>query len=420
MTDYSAKSAPAQGTGESMGPPPSARTLYAVYAVGLASNALVLMLKVLVPLWAIHLEMSASQIGLALGAGGVLPFLFAIHSGALMDRLGTRRVTLAFAVFSTLLAGLYPILPFVAAVFVLQLLSGITTNMGWVGAQALIVRFAHGDTTLISRFSLASRLGNLIAPISIGVVWDLFDAFAAFMFCAVWSATVVIALLMVPKLQTEPVGQQIRDQPLRLGELLPRLSDYVQAFAMMSIPAVAFIVIVTFIRIASSAMQGSFYVVYLENIGLTGTLIGILIAVAEGGGVFGSTLAGPLERYLAPHWVLMINVVLSLFFISVTPFLGGIFALLLIAAALRGLTQGISQPVMFAILSRAVSPRDQGLSIGLRSTANRLATMIIPPFMGFIVEASSIGASFVVVGGVMIGLCGVVCLVVRRIPGFKT
>ena len=189
---------------------------------------------------------------------------------------------------------------------------------------------------------------------------------------------------------------------------------------MMTIPAVAFIVIVTFIRIASSAMQGSFYVVYLENIGFTGTLIGILIAVAEGGGVFGSTLAGPLERYLAPHWVLMINVVLSLFFISITPFLGGIFALLLIAASLRGLTQGISQPVMFAILSRAVSARDQGLSIGLRSTANRLATIIIPPLMGFIVELSSIGASFVIVGGLMIGLSGVVCLVVRRIPGFKT
>lgn len=419
MTDGSAQSALAD-TGEPVGLPPSQRTLYAVYAVGLASNALVLMLKVLVPLWAIHLEMPAGQIGLAIGAGGLLPFLFAIHSGALMDRLGTRRVTLAFAVFSTVLAGLYPILPYVAAVYILQLLSGITTNMGWVGAQALIVRFAHGDTTVISRFSLASRLGNLIAPISIGAVWDLFGAFAAFMFCAAWSATVVVALLMVPKLQTEPVGQEVRVQPVRLGELLPRRGDYMQAFAMMAIPAVAFIVIVTFIRIASSAMQGSFYVVYLENIGFTGTLIGILIAVAEGGGVFGSTLAGPLERYLAPHWVLMINVVLSLFFISITPFLGGVFALLLIAASLRGLTQGISQPVMFAILSRAVSARDQGLSIGLRSTANRLATIIIPPLMGFIVEFSSIGASFVIVGGLMIGMSCVVCLVVRRIPGFKT
>lgn len=422
MSKDAAASAAEPSDGESAPPdsPIPTRILYATYAVGFSSNALIMMLRVLVPLWAIHLGMSAGEIGLAIGATGVLPFLFAIHGGALMDRLGSRRVTLVFATVSTLLAGLYPILPFVAALFILQLLSGITTNMGWVGAQALIVRFSHGNTSLISRFSVASRLGNLIAPIAIGAVWDLFGAFTAFMFCTAWSGMVVVALLMVPKLLTGPVDQESSDQPMRIGEILPRWSDYIQAFAMMAIPAVAFIVTVTFVRISAAAMQGSFYVVYLENIGMTGTLIGILIAVAEGSGVIGSFFAGPAERFLAPHWVLMINVVLSLLFIAITPFLGGIFALLLIASWVRGTAQGMSQPVMFAILSRAVSARDQGLSIGLRSTANRLATMLVPPMMGYIVEATDIETSFAIVGGLMIGICCAISLVIRRIPGFKT
>lgn len=396
-----------------------ARILYATYAVGLASNALVLMLRVVVPLWAVQLGMSAGEIGLAIGASGVLPFVLAIHGGSLMDRLGTRRVTLVFAVTSTVLCALYPIMPFVVALYLLQVLSGFTTNMGWVGAQSLIVQFGRGNTTLISRFSMAARIGTLMAPIVVGAVWDISGHWGAFLFCAAWSGTVVIALLMVPKALVETVAEKA-GQKVTLRDVLPRLSDYTSAVAMMAAPAVAFIVAVTYLRIGSSSMQGSFYVVYLEGIGYTGTLIGILIAMSEGGGMFGTVFAGPMERIMAPHWVLLLHIVLSLFFISITPFLGGIFILLLIASGFRGSSQGLSQPVMFAILSRAVSKREQGLSIGLRTTANRLATMMIPPIMGFIVEFSSIEMSFVIMGGLLIALCGVVGLIIRRIPGFKT
>lgn len=399
--------------------PIPARVLYATYAVGLASNALVLMLKVLVPLWALQLGMSAGQIGLAIGIAGVLPFLLAIHGGSLMDRLGTRRVTLVFAATSTVLCALYPFLPFVAALFLLQVLSGLTTNMAWVGAQSLIVQCGRGNTTVISRFSLASRIGTLMAPVTVGAVWDISGHWGAFLFCALWSFTVVAALLIVPKALVESAAEQADKAP-RLKELLPRLSDYIQAFAMLAVPAVAFIVAVTYLRIASSAMQGSFYIVYLESLGLTGTLIGILIAMSEGGGLFGTLVAGPMERVMAPHWILVLHAVLSLFFIAITPLLGGVFVLLLIAAGVRGSSQGISQPVMFAILSRAVSRREQGMSIGLRTTANRLSSMMIPPMMGYLVEATSIEASFYILGGGLIALCGAVGLVIRRIPGFKT
>ena len=78
------------------------------------------------------------------------------------------------------------------------------------------------------------------------------------------------------------------------------------------------------------------------------------------------------------------------------------------------------EPSQFAILSRAVSQREQGMSIGLRTTANRLATMMVPAVMGYFVEVTSIETSFVILGAVMIGLCGVLALVIRRIPGFST
>jgi len=59
--------------------PPSNRTLLATYAAGLTTNAFTLMLKVVVPLWALRLDMSPTMIGIAVGAGGTQ---LAISNGA--------------------------------------------------------------------------------------------------------------------------------------------------------------------------------------------------------------------------------------------------------------------------------------------------------------------------------------------------
>ena len=83
-------------------------------------------------------------------------------------------------------------------------------------------------------------------------------------------------------------------------------------------------------------------------------------------------------------------------------------------------SQGLTQPVMFGILARAVSAKQQGISIGLRTTANRLATLLVPIIMGVVADAVGIEASFLIVGGSLIALCGVAALVVRRIPGLQT
>ncbi len=396
-----------------------ARALYATYTVGLTTNSLVTMMKVIVPLWAVQLGMSPGQIGLAMGAGGLVPFIFSIHGGTMMDRLGTRRITIIFAALGAVTLLLYPMMPWVAALFILQMLSGYTTNMGWMGAQALIVQFGRGNTDMIAKFSFATRIGTVSGPILVGAIWDVAGPWGAFSFCALIGLSIVACTYMVPAKLTDGELAE-HPQAIRVADLVPRLADYIQAFAMMAIPAVAFVVAVTYIRIASSAMQGSFYVVYLEGIGFSGTLIGILLAMSEGGGMFGSFIAKPMEKLMAPHWVLLIFIALSLFCIAITPYLGGIFVVLLIASAFRGSAQGLAQPVMFAVLSRAVSRKEQGMSIGLRTTSNRLATMMVPTVMGYIVELTSIEDSFWIMGAILIGACGVIALIIRRLPGFQT
>src|SRR5688500_4216850 len=71
---------------------PDRRGLYGAYATGFLSMGQAELLTLVVPLWAMLQGASPTQIGTLVGARSLLTFFLAIHGGALMDRLGTRRV----------------------------------------------------------------------------------------------------------------------------------------------------------------------------------------------------------------------------------------------------------------------------------------------------------------------------------------
>ena len=68
------------------------RTQLPVYGTALFSNSIPDLVLVVMQLWLIRLDTSLFLIGLVFGARYLGPLLLAIHGGALMDRLGTRRV----------------------------------------------------------------------------------------------------------------------------------------------------------------------------------------------------------------------------------------------------------------------------------------------------------------------------------------
>ena len=98
---------------------------YAVYVAGISSLGLVPMASVVVPLWAIEIGTPPVLMGLALGARSLLLVFFSIHGGALIDRLGTRRISILAAATAAIVAPLYPVMPTVAALIVLQLILGL-------------------------------------------------------------------------------------------------------------------------------------------------------------------------------------------------------------------------------------------------------------------------------------------------------
>jgi predicted MFS family arabinose efflux permease len=197
---------------------------------------------------------------------------------------------------------------------------------------------------------------------------------------------------------------------------MPKLSDYRDTLALCAIPAIAISIAACFLRNSTSSIQGSIYVVYLTEIGLAGTVIGILFAAVEGASGLGSLVAGRASRHFSPFAMLTGSTAAAIALIAVTPLLGGIVAFLLLAQVARGLIQGIHQPVVFSIQAKAVPRERQGATVALRVTVNRISAITVPVVMGILADTFGISASFFVLGGVLLAGTGVLWLFARRIP----
>ena len=345
-----------------------------------------------------------------------LAVFLSIHVGVLMDRFGTRRVTLFFVWTAMALAPVFPLVPWFWPLLLLQVVNGGALQFAWSGSQTLIAQLAEGEAEYLGRFNFFARFGTTLAPMIAGVAWDLGGAWPSYALGFAWGAALSFALLRAPEAQfAAGEGQDPhRRVPFRVSDALPRLPDYVRCFALMAIPAVATTMAIIFLRTATNGVQSSLYVVYVKGLGLTGTSIGVLFAATEIMAGLGSLFAGRAMRLGDPQRTMLSGTVVSIFLICATPFLGGVFALLFVAQALRGWLQGVVQPMMFSVQAKAVGPHRQGSVVGLRQTMNRLAAIVIPPAMGMIADRWGTGQSFVILGTLMVVLCAPVTLITRR------
>jgi MFS family permease len=387
-----------------------------LYVAGPFSMGYVDFFTFLIPLYGLSLGFDAAEIGILVGARSILALFLSIHIGVLMDRFGTRRVTLFFVWTGMALAPLFPLVPGFWALLLLQLVNGAAVSFAWSGAQTLIAQLAEGDAGYIGKFSFFARLGSTTAPILAGMVWDFGGAWPAYLFGAAWGAVLTIALLRTP--EAEIFGARPADETgrarFRARDALPRASDYISAIMLVAIPAVAVSMAIISMRNTTYSIQTSVYVVYLQQIGLVGTTIGVLFATAEIASGFGSLFAGRAVQLGDPLRTMLSGTVLSILLIAMTPVLGGIFALLLLSQVIRGWLEGVIQPVILSVQAKAVGRHQQGAVVGLRQTGQRLTSIVIPPLMGAIADHWGVSESFFVLGALMMLLCVPLALLTRR------
>jgi MFS family permease len=395
------------------GPRPPA----SLYLAGPFSMGYVDFFTFLMPLYGLSLGLDASEIGILVGARSMLALFLSIHIGVLMDRFGTRAVTLVFVWTGMLLAPLFPLAPGFWTLLLLQLVNGAAVSFAWSGAQTLIAQLAEGDARYIGRFSFFARLGSTSAPILAGAVWDLGGAWPAYLLGALWGAILTIALLRTPEAEffLPQAASGTNRARFRARDAWPRRSDYLSSIKLIVLPAVAVSMAVISMRNTTYSLQTSVYVVYLDRIALVGTTIGMLFAAAEIASGFGALFAGRAMRLGNPQRTMLNGTVLSILLIAATPLLGGLFGLLLLFQIARGWLEGVIQPVILSVQARAVGRHQQGAVVGLRQTGQRLSSILIPPLMGGLADRFGTSQSFLIYAALMLPPCALLAFSMRRL-----
>jgi predicted MFS family arabinose efflux permease len=146
-----------------------------------------------------------------------------------------------------------------------------------------------------------------------------------------------------------------------------------------------------------NAVQSSFYVAWLNDMGITGTAIGLLSPAGAIGAAVFSLLTARLTPYISGFWIVLCSLWLGIVMICITPLLGTYF-LLQVAMFLRSGINGLAQPLVITLVLRGAGRANQGKAVGLRGTANRTASILSPLAMGAIAEVAGLENAFYIVG----------------------
>lgn len=377
-------------------------------------------------------------IGFIFAARQFLTVTMSIYGGGLMDRFGTRTVIIWFGFVGLVAALLYPAAGplfgvdfgagqthpawgLVATLIIIQMVSGYAEATGWIGSQTLVGQLMRGQPVYAGRMTFVARVGGFLGPVAIGEFYDQFGPWGAYGFLAVWIFGGIIAASFLPdRLATQQATRE--EEADRAGDGTPtseNVSDYAATLRLLLVPAVVMVIMATVMRQAGSGVQTSFYVVWLrDELEFSGFHIGLLIGCANIASAFAALTIGPLTKRIASHWLLILMIGVSIVFISITPLLGALYPLLIIAICLRGIGQGLNLPLMMTILATNVGPSLQGRVTAMRISFNRFGGMCVPPIMGGLAEFIGLANSFYVVGvaGVL-ALCGL-SIWISKSPGF--
>lgn len=401
--------------------PHSFRLQASIYAAAFFTGNLNPMMAVVMPLWALELGASPLVIGLIISSRQFLTVTFSIHSGAMMDRYGARLVIIILGFAGAAAMGLYPVLPFIWAAILLQMISGFAETTNWIGTQALVGQLLRGQAVYAGRMTAAARTGGFAGPVLTGLMWQHVGPGGAFSMLAVWMLCGVVAAWFVPARRPETgasADSASEKRRTRAADVMPKLSDYGTAFRLLLLPAVVLVIAATLMRQTGSGIQSSFYGVWLSEMGFTGGTIGLLIGISNGVSAISALSIGPLMRRIADHWLLLLTVVLAIVPVALTPMFGT-FGLLIAAIALRGVGQGLNLPLMMSIAAHAVGLDLQGRVVALRITFNRFGGALVPFAMGALAEIVGLEAAFYIIGAIGVGLIGLLAIWVARAPEFQ-
>lgn len=328
---------------------------------------------------------SDALIGLAIALSPAVALVLALPIGRTVDRVGPRRVLILSLLGMSVLGMRFAFAGTPNAILGLQAGIGIAEMGTWLALQSLITSAGQGvfRTRQLSLFAFAWGAGVAVGPV---VGAGLFDAIGFASLGWTYAGCSIFALGTVAVLPHPP-----HDPSSVPGDR--RLSIAAVVRSIVGRPALAIVLLSSYVNLAVAAMRSSFYPLYLERQGVSVSRIGILLSVVAVASL-GVRIALPsLVRWFSAFSLLVMSMVLSTLALALTPFLPG-FATLATAAAIMGIALGVNPPLTVGIMADHTSPTERGVAMGLRVAVNRMAQVIQPLAFTAIAAVAGMAAAF--------------------------
>lgn len=345
--------------------------------------------RMLVSLYAIHLKASPFTVGALMSFYALLPMLFAVSAGRLVDRIGARWPMFGASV-SVALGALLPFVwPRLETLYAASTLIGTGFMVFHVAVNQVVGALGRAEdraahfSWLALGFSVSGSLGPLLTGFAIDSIGHAGTFLLLFLFPL---PPLVVLWLNRPALP--PAKERKADAAARHVMDLLRNRELRRVFIASGLLSMAWDLYTFVIPI------------YGSRIGLSASTIGVIMgtfAIAT----FAVRLVMPLLARRVKEWhtvsaaLLIAAGTYSLFpFFSSVPLLIGLSFVL-------GIGLGCSQPMVMALLYNTSPAGRQGEAVGVRTTVMNASHTVLPLVFGALGAALGMGPVFWSMAGLL-------------------
>jgi MFS family permease len=384
--------------------------------LGGVANATV---AVLVPWLVLETTGSAASAGIVAAVAGIPGIFVSPFVGALVDRLGRRRVSMGSDVLSALSVSLFPLADR-AGVLGLGMIAGLAVlgavfdPAGYTARKALIPDVAAAGRLVVDRvngwhegvFAAGWVIGPALAALGISTIGAIGTFWAT-------SAAFVLAIVAVAGIRVQEAGAIARheageDHEPFWGSLL-RGARVLWADRPMRVLTLAICVLALVYMPTEAVLMPVHFQAIDQPAGY-----GLTMTMLAAGGMVGAFSYGWLARRLTRHQIAMLVMVVTTIGIIPMAFLPPL-PVFVAAGFLLGLGWGPMNPLMNTLVQTRVPPHVQGRVYGVQTALFYAAPPIGLLVAGIAVDAVGVQVVYAVIGGVL----AVSALLVAALPSLR-
>jgi MFS family permease len=373
----------------------SSRQLWLTNIITLLSFTALTVVKPFIPLYAASLGASTLVVGLVVSSFSFLPFFLAIPTGILTDLWGAKRLIVLGSVGGVAGMVLASFFPNLVILSISQGILGVSQLFVIVAIQTFIGSLGEGRArdANFGLFTTSSSAGQLIGPLIGGRLVDSLGYRAAIGISALLSIIPVLLAL------------NLRETKAALGANRGLMADLHQVPRLLQNDGVKTAIASSFVVLFVEGLRDAFYPLYLDHLGFSVTIIGVLLSVRSLLAITIRLFIPVICEHFGRYFSLLGGMVLMAAGVMLTPLLSSFWPLAF-ASGLMGTGMGLTQPLSMIAVADNTEPHELGFAMGVRMTGNRLAQFVNPVFFGITSQLVGIGNSFLLAGVLLLSTTG--------------